>query len=63
VPGHDSKDRAAGTGESGTGELGTRMMEQNRWDRTGGTVKRGQPQRIVRIVQPGKETEDRMVRT
>jgi hypothetical protein len=41
MPGHDSKDQTVGQVEMGTGELGTRVMEQDSWDRTGGT---GQPE-------------------
>jgi hypothetical protein len=34
-------------------------MEQDSWDRWGRT---GQPEETVRIVQPGKKTQDRMAK-
>jgi hypothetical protein len=55
MSGYDSKDLTLGTDEDksdGAGQLG-----QDRQDKT------GQPEETVRIVQPGKETEDRMSRT
>ncbi len=56
MPGHDSKDRTVEKGEVGTGQLGTRGMEQDSRDTTSGTEQLGQD-RTARTGQPERQLE------